>query len=211
MNGPAKIDRPTTRAVVKYADELRAAAERQMARDPYAKPYYPTTAAARQLVKRIANQIERETRGALADQPEADVEAAVAEARALAPERAIEHLRRRAATADGEHRRATAESDRSLQRLQRRKAQHARDVAALRAGLTLGQRIDRALDGLKVVAAASAGPRADDQRVHGGERSQQPPWAGDPHGYGRDRAHRLAQRLEALLEAARTRDVEKAA
>ena len=61
-------DRPTTRAVV-VAEKLREEADRKCAADPYAKPYYPTTAAARQLVKRIANRLERETRDSLVGQP----------------------------------------------------------------------------------------------------------------------------------------------
>lgn len=204
-------EKPTTRAVVKYAERLRAQADKQMAADPYASPYYPTTAAAQQLVKRLARSREQEVRDChphLVGTPELDE--LVAQARAEAPALAIEHLRRRAAVIDGDHRRDETESHRALQRHQRRKAQHARDVAALRAERTLGARLDTALGGLATVAAASAAVIGGD-RVQGGEKSQQPPWTGDPHGYARDRAHRLVQHLEELLEDARARDVKKAA
>ena len=205
-------ERATVRAVVKYAEHLRAVAERQMAADPYAKPYYPTTAAARTLCKRIANQLEAQARahGTLIGSTDQEIAEATAAARASAPAAAIEHLRRKAAVVDRKHREENIIAERALARHQRRQATHARDLEAMRAGRTLGQRLDATLAHLSTIASAPAA-KVDSNRVRGGERNQQPPWAGDPHGYARDRAYQLVQHIEALLDAARNRDISKAA
>lgn len=203
-------ERATIKAVVKYAADLRVQAEKQMAADVYAKPYWPTTEAAKQLVKRIANQREKDVRRALDGQDPAIVAEAVANARADAPGLAIARLREKAADARREQREADEQAERSLARHRRRRAQHLREVDAERQGLTLGARLDLVLTALATVAAAPAGSIGGD-RVQGGDRAQSLPWAGDPHGYALDRARVLVERLEAMHEDARVRDVEKAA
>jgi hypothetical protein len=195
---------PTTAAVVAYALTLRRRAEQLMdpgspSHDPYAKPYYPMTATAYQLVSRCKRRLIAD----LGPDPTADQ---VADAEARAPAAAIEEMKFKAGQAERKRREDAEDSDRRDGRMARRQREAARDRDAARLGLTLGQRLDQALAGLATVAV----PRGAtlDQKVSGTQQSDGPSWPGDPAAKARRAAHQAVRQVEEELESARRRRVE---
>lgn len=196
-------DRPTMNAVVKYAEELRAAAERRMSADPYARPYYPTTAGATMIARRIANELEARTREANPDTPEPVLEALVEEARAEAPARAIARLRERAALVDHNDREQRERSERAAARHARRQTRAGTELASRRRSQSWGERLDAVLRDLGTISAAPT-QRIDGDRVQGGDNEHAgPAFNGDPAGGARREAQRLVESLEQRLDDAR--------
>jgi hypothetical protein len=203
-------EQATVKAVLVYAEKLCLTADRQIAGDPYARPYQPTTKdgrvsedAIRKLCQRLGKQRELQ----LPAEATAEDKAA---ARAQGPADALEYLRLKAAAADREAREEAQASQHSLERHARRQAKHKRAVKARRLELTPGQRIDQALAALATISNVPAAV-LDGDRVHGGERNQAPQWGGDSAGDMRSKATKLALEIEESLDSARARDVQQAA
>lgn len=112
----------TVKAVVRYAEQLRAEGEQRRRTDVWAKPYMPTDAAARKLCHR------------------------------LSPDAAITNMRASAAQRIREEREEREAHEQRAARHARRQAQNRRDLAARRDDMTVGQRIDHALAQLTVVS-----------------------------------------------------------
>ena len=119
-------DKITTAAVVAYARQLRARAEKEA--DPYYKPYAPSDEAARKMVQRHHGDASE----------------------------ALKTMKARAALDRREHDEKETEAKRSEDRHRRRQQQDERDKQAKLAGVTKGQRIDTVRAQATVLAAASA-------------------------------------------------------
>lgn len=200
-------DNPTHKAVIAEAERLctRAAAltnPASQAYDPWAKPYAPSKEAAYKLCQRIANRLERDLK---ATKPTATA-AEIAKERAKAPRLAIQEMQMRASERTAAHR-ADMEADRRrrerLSRIQRN-ARDGREAAV--SGLSPGQRIDRAIAQLSVVAAPAAS--TVEAPVTGSREQPPPPFTIDPADKARERAVELARKLENDLDAAKRRRVE---
>lgn len=171
-------EKATIRAVLALAQTLRQRGELQVGRDPWAKPYMPSEAVARKLCSQHG------------------------------PEDAIEILNYRAKAKDTEYRDQQELSRRSIERHKRRQKDAKADREKQRRGLTVGQRIDKALAEFSLVPAASAAqvgwstPSTDRSGLSN---------HGDPAGEAKYVALRAAREVEALLDAHKTRDIEKAA
>lgn len=123
---PKTAEQPTLKAVLAYAQTLHQRGESQKARDPWAKPYQPTEAAARRLNSEVGSA------------------------------RALEVLASRAAMADRGYREEAEIAKHSLERHKRRTQKTDRGREQERQGMTPGQRIDRALAAFSVVPAVGA-------------------------------------------------------
>lgn len=191
--------RPTVRAVVEYATKLRAEAERQMRADPYARPYYPTTAAARKLYQRMVN----DELGKLGPHPTAEE---IDQAQGRAGQRALEHLARKAVERQREHREEENAAAAARKRLVRRQREAQRDREAMRMGLTLGQRLDQALAKLGAIPAPAG--TGFDGRVAGSDTHDPLRFPGDPAARARAKAREAVRFAEEELEDARRRRLE---
>lgn len=211
-------DKPTVRAVVAYAEQLRAQADRKIAADPWADPYRPSEAAARKLAQRrtnerIRNLVADHRAGAITD---ATLEDQLAEAPHVGAQAALDELAARAADQEAAERAQRERSERSLKRLQRHRAQDYRDQAARQRGFSPGQRLDHALAQLAVVSDLPAS-RLDGDRVHGGDTRPIPvDKDGNAHvdstfSTARRKVLDLADDLERLVENAERRDIGTAA
>jgi hypothetical protein len=210
MTEPAK---PTVKAVVAYAEQLRAEADRAALRDPYLDPYRPTEAAARKLAQRFTHQRLREIEALhVTDEERNDL---IDQAPHVGAQRALDDLKRRAAEQQHKAREDRERSDRALKRLRRHRQQDARDQAARRQGLSPGQRIDRVIRQLGVTSDVPA-VRLDGDRVHGGDGPQLPVGPDgsarldDHFTLARRRALALADDLEQLLDRDQRRDLDAA-
>lgn len=202
----------TVKAVIAYAEQLRARAHRIRASDPYLEhnttyPYGPTDGAARREYTRQLVAIQNRDHDQLATVT--DVDAFLERQRAEAAERAISELRDRWQRREAAWKQDEQTADRSLARLRRRREAAQRDTDAQRAGLTLGQRLDAALAEASVVAAPGASQLNGD-RVHGGDRGVLADH-GDPAARVRDVAYRAVRDAEAMVEGLRRRDLGRAA
>jgi hypothetical protein len=196
-------ERATLKAVIAYSEQLSMRAHRQMAGDPYAKPYYPTTAAARKVYHDHLAGIRRGD----TDDTEADLEET--EQEHLAAERALATLRMRVVLRERESDGEIKEADRALKRLQKNKRRAELDRDAQRAGMSVGQRIDRALNALACVAAPGAAQIGSSTGA--GDPRVMPSDHGDPAGEAAYVARQAMRKVEELLDRARARDVGKAA
>lgn len=194
----------TVAAVVAYADQLRIRAMRVMnpdspQHDPYARPYYPTTAAARKLCQRKARELVR----ALGPDPSSE---AVEQAEARGPAAAKEEMAYKAARAERVYREQRERSDLSRKRSVRNQRRAARDREAQLEGLTLGARLDNALAEFAVVGA---GPATQfEPRISGSEERAGPGAPGDPAMKARIVARDAVAKVEDELESARRRRLE---
>jgi hypothetical protein len=199
-------DRPTIKAVIAYADRLRARAENVMnpdsrAYDPYARPYYPTTYAARKVYHDALAAIQREDAALLAAEPDTLIDAD--DQRHRAAERALATMATRARRRELEHADEELTAQRALDRHKRRQRQSAHDRDAVREGWTLGQRLDHALAQFSVIAAPGAAPvgKQVGKGDPGGVSNH-----GDPSGEAAYVARKLIRQVEELLDKARLRD-----
>lgn len=207
-------DKPTVKAVVAYAEQLRIQADRKVAADPWADPYRPSEAAARKLAQRRTNERIREiTAMHLTDD---ERELLLGDAPHFGAQAALDELAARAAEQEAAERAQRERSERSLKRLQRHRAQDHRDQAARQRGLSPGQRLDHALARLAVVSDLPAS-RLDGDRVHGGDIRPIPvDKDGNAHldstfSTARRKVLDLADDLERLVENAERRDIGTAA
>ncbi len=197
---------PTVNAVVEYAGRLRGQAEQIMARDPYAKPPYPTTAAARMTCSRKKRQaLEALPENATDEQREA--------AAANAPREAIGELHWQWAQFERRYREENEEGERRTKRHVRRQRHAARDREAARAEQSLGRRLDDALAQLSAIAAPrGTGFDAAGTTITGSrEKNPMPIPPGDPAAKARSIAHDALDKVEDELESARRRRVEREA
>lgn len=191
----------TINAVVEEANRIRTAAGNQMLSDPYAKPYYPTTAAARRLAQMKAReQVLR--------LPVGCGDPALDDARAEGYRLAIVELQFRAQQAEREYRQDCRESTdrRNNHRGFLKRTARERDDA--RHDKTFGQRLDAALANLLVVASASAAQALDAVHVSGGGAPGDPMFPGDPSSKARAIARDAVRQVERELESARRRLLE---
>ncbi len=220
-----QASKPTVRAVVAYAEQLREEAVRRAAKDPWTEPYRPTEAAARKLTQRLTNQriadLARRFDAGEFTTPTGDLDhdtynELVDDAPHHGAAAAIAELTRRAAEQLGAERAARERSERAALRLRKHHDQDARDQAARRKGMSPGQRIDIALANLHCVTDVSAS-RLDGDRVSG---STEQPLPVDSDGYAhledaftiaRRKVLALADELEQLLDGERRRNVRTAA
>lgn len=197
-------DKPkTVAAVVAYADVLRRRAMRVLAPDsteydPYAKPYYPTTAAARKLCERAT----REETAKLGPNPTDDQLTA---ARAAGAQAALEEMAWRAGRADTKRQEEERNTTEARHRLAARHRRATRDREVQLGALTPGQRIDRALAALATVSAAPG--TGFDTRISG-TQDYLVIGHGDPTEKAKAIARDAVRGVEAELEAARRRLVE---
>lgn len=120
-----EVSKVTVKAVIAYAEQCRVAADRLMAGDPYARPYYPTTAAARRLSSQVG------------------------------PEQAIVVLRQRSALRDHDMREEAVQAQRALARHARRQSRARKERDAERSGLSAAKRIEMALNRACMISDAS--------------------------------------------------------
>lgn len=168
---------PTIKAVLVEAQRLRDRAEAIRRNDVWAKPYSPSDATARKLSQN------------------------------LGPDAAIETMRRHAADVDNEYREDQQRSERAAKRHDR----HLQIVEATRrhnlAGLSVGQRLDRALRGLGAATTVPA-QRLDTDRVTGSREKSQPPKADQSDSSRfRERALLLVMQAEDALDRATPADL----
>lgn len=184
-------DAPTQKAVLKYAAELRTAAEQARNGDPNADLYAPSDAAARKVCQQACNEHGEE----------------------FGPAEALRILASRAYLKELEAKEAGARASaaRNTHLKHRLVAAGERDAELSR--MSLGARLDQALLGLKVLSEVSA-VRLDGDRVKGGDKSRMPRLNGRLE---RDTlladATVVVCRVERALEQARRRmaEVERAA
>lgn len=208
---PPRTEPMTLRAVLDYQKKLELRAELQIARNPYAKPYSPKEEAAKRLFYgHLATIKRRDTEAIMAAQvagepvPIIDDLAQRGEAAALA----VQTLAGRARVREREQQQEDQRSVRSLERLQRDRARAERDRQQQRNGLTVGQRLDRALAAFSVIPGASAAPIG--WSTKGSDRPELAKH-GDPSGEAHYVAIKAVREIEDLLDRHRLRDVSKAA
>lgn len=204
--------RPTLQAVVAYADQLRDRADRILdpgkpGYDCYAKPYYPTTAAARKVYHDHLAQITRRDYDMLGADPDYEIDADSQKHEAA--ELAMATLAARAAMRERERTQDDQTANHSLKRLTRQRQRHKRDLEAQRLELTPGQRLDRALAGFATIAAPGAAQIGGDTPA--GDPRSMPAHHGDPGGEAAYLARKAIQQIEELLDQARARDLNRAA
>lgn len=193
-------EQTTINAVVEEANRIRTAASNQMLQDPYAKPYYPTTAGARRLAQIKAKaEVEK-----LAHATPQEYEAARAEGYRLA----IVELQHRAHQADLAYRADCKESTEIRNNHRGFLKRTARDRDDARRSLTFGRRLDDAMASLAVVASAPASQALDAVHVTGGGEPGSPTFPGDPVGRARAIARDAVRQVERELESARRRMLE---
>lgn len=169
----ARAKLPTVQAVVAEARRICRDAQQKLAADPYARPYVPSD----QVAYKLSQQ--------------------------YGPDRAILMLRQR--ERDRRERQAEQDeiSDRAERRRERRQRVAKRDRDAELAGLTPGQRLDRALVHLSTLQSAPAA-RIDPSPVTDGGGGKDngnpvPKLYDDTAGHARRRVERLVQDLEHTL------------
>lgn len=166
----------TVKAVLAEAQRLRERAERIRRNDPWAKPYDPSDAVARKLSQQHG------------------------------PQHAIEVMNTRAADVDEEYRLQCERSERAARRHRRHLDLVESARRAKLSGLSIGQRLDRALRGL---GAATSVPAAalDAPKVHGGTPDRSPrPVESDSDRF-RNRGLLLVKQAEDALERATPADL----
>jgi hypothetical protein len=179
------------KAVLKYAAELRHAAEQARAGDPNMDLYAPSEAAARKVCQEACNRYGKD------DGPAEALRTLASRARLRELEVEESHLR--------------ASQARSVHLRHRLVASGERDAELSR--MSLGARLDQALLGLRVLSEVSA-VRLDGDRVKGGERNGLPRLI---RKLERDtfvaEAEMLLRRVEQALDQAKRRmaEVERAA
>lgn len=171
----------TARAVVQYAETLRATADRREASDPFARGYRPSQA----LAYKLAAQ--------------------------LGPALALDELRRRAVAFDLDVRAERELAERAEARLSRRRRQEDAERRERLSRVSLGRRLDDVLAALKTVAEAPTPRLDGDPVSGGESERIGPWAAEDVHGDAHGRARRLVTDLEDQLESARRRPVRGAA
>lgn len=167
------------KAVLAYAAQLRERADAAKIRDPHVELYRPSNDAARKVSQQYG------------------------------PERALQVLAERARRAELRYEEAETRSTAGMDRLRRLQLIVAGQRSVERERMTLGERLDLAMLGLKVVSDVSA-PRLDADVVTGGK-----PGSGMPMSR-RDKqlddamfdARRAVERLERELDSSRRRLVE---
>lgn len=197
----------TVRAVLAYAEQLRNRAQRERDLDPYADPYSPSEGAARKvyqaalaLVRRNdqADRIER------TDEERADVAAGVA----------LRELAARVVLQERATKEANVVSDRAEKRHARRQRQERAERQAAMAGLSLGTRLDRAVNALALLSETPAQSFSEEGVITSTkERSGPPRQALPPDRYSTllaDARH-LVHRLEEELDHARRRTLKETA
>lgn len=117
---------PTVKAVLAEAQRLRERAERELAADPYAKPYSPSDRLAYSLTAQHG------------------------------PEGALRELQRRAVEAAARYREQTEISERARKRLDRQHRVAEAGRRQRLSGMTLGQRLDEALAALSTASEVGA-------------------------------------------------------
>jgi len=195
---------PTRKAVVHYTDQLRDRADRLIRQDPYAKPYYPTTAGALQVCSRLTREAYDHLKDHLSE------EEARAQSQAEGAKGALRWLAAKAVEMERDQKRQDDDADRSHKRHHRRQRQAQRDREARRGGRTLGQRIDAVLAELSTVGTVKASA-LDSDRVTGSRAALEPRWQGDPSHRARSKADDAVRFCEEELEDARRRRVENEA
>jgi len=204
---------PTVKAAVAYGLKLQTEAFGLTSADPYASPWYPTTASVYELVRRCKGRLvaEATARATAEDPPRELTESELEAIAAQAPQAAIEHMRFKAA----QRRRREAESNETSQRSEARLArQHDRanrDRDAMRRGQSLGHRLDCALAALSTVAGPAAA-RTDSEPITGGQdEGLGPAFVEDAAGRSRQRAHGLVYAVEEELARMTRRRLDRAA
>jgi hypothetical protein len=198
--------RITAGAVIAYAEQQRLRAEAMWnpnspTHDPYAAPPYPTTASVRKLCTRKAHE-------ALNALPPDATDEQKEQAWEQGPALAMAELARRAAEWERKRRQDEHNARQARRNLWRAQRRAERDRQAVRAGLTLGQRLDQALAGLATIPAAPAAQIGGD-KIHGTrDRSPVPRFPGDPTAKARAIARDAVRQIEDELENAKRRRVE---
>lgn len=199
----------TLNAVLAYARQLAQNADRAMAADPYAKPYRPSEAAAKRCYYLHLAEVKRRDLdhmdGLSPEIVEIVEQAHIAEAATAA----LQTLAGRARKQEREKAEDDETSKRSLARLQRRRREAERDREQSRQGLSIGQRLDRALARFSVVPSVSAVEVG--WSTPSSESSGLPAYHGDSAGEAKHIALRAVREIEGLLDGHVMRDVEKAA
>jgi hypothetical protein len=171
-------DAITVAAVREYARDLCHQAELARARDPFADPYAPSRDTAEKL------------------------------SRQLGPAAALTELARRARSRElvAEEQGARASASRRAHQVHQLKAVGERVAESSR--LSLGERLDRALAGLRMLSEAPTG-RLDAEPVKGGDGAAGVPWLDSNVAAAvREDAKRVVERAERELEGSRRRLVE---
>lgn len=197
-----KPTRPGRGQAEAFADRLRQDAMRKMLADPYAQPYWPTSAAVRQMCTRLAAKAVVEL-GPGASEEEREL------ARRRGPALAIEWMAGKAASVDRAYSEAQQDAEHARKRHWRGQRRAQRDREARRSGLSAGQRIDKALTELSAIASAPAGKALDQvQMITGKSESPGPMFPGDPAAKARAVVAQAVRVAEDELENARRRRVE---
>jgi len=199
----ARTTAPTLKAVLAEVDRLLAKAQRVMAQDPYAKPFYPSTYNA----KRECQKFTKQAKEQLIADGVSPAEAA-AQAERVGPAKTLAWLRARETFHDREIRRQGEEAERTAKRHRRRQVEAKRNREATRRSLTLGQRIDASLAALSVVGTPKAST-LDGNVVTGSRAAPEPQWGGDPAHRAQKKAVEAVEFVENEVENARRRRVEE--
>lgn len=199
----------TLNAVLAYARQLAANADRAMAGDPYAKPYRPSEAAAKRCYYLHLAEVRRRDADHMGGLSPELVEIVEAQQIAEAATSALQSLAGRARKQEREKAEDDETSKRSLARLQRRRREAERDRDQSRQGLSIGQRLDRAL--ARFSAVSSVGAAQVGWSTPSSESSGLPTYHGDSAGEAKVIALRAVREIEGLLDGHLCRDVEKAA
>lgn len=194
---------PTLKAVLAEVDRLLTKAQRVMAQDPYARPFYPSTYNAKRECQKLTKQAREQL---IADGvPPAE---AAAQADRVGPAKTLAWLRARETFHDREIRRQVEEAERTVKRHRRRQMEAKRNREATRRGLDLGQRINAGLAALSVVGTPKAAT-LDGDVVTGSRAAPEPQWQGDPAHRARKKALEAVEFVENEVENARRRRVEE--
>jgi hypothetical protein len=201
----SKADQPTVRAVLKYAEQLRQRASRECLLDPYADPYAPSEAAARKVFQGLAAQIRRRAADAGIERPEEEIAGEAATA-------AIQELASRVVMRERETRHQREAAQRAERRHARRQRQARAEEQARLAGITLGDRLDRAMRDIEMLSEVRA-TALDADRITRSREQGLPslPRPADRYQTLLQDARELVFRLEEELDHARRRKLKEPA
>jgi hypothetical protein len=204
----------TVGAVVAEVERLHAEGHREIAADPYVKPFMPfrnrktggvSVSAVRFDISTRASRLQQEE---AAKVPEADRQVYEFH-RDIACRAAIAQMRERAADVRKGYEQDRETSERAVTRLARRHGKAGEEEARMLTKMTPGQRVDRALRLMETVSTVSSAPL--EREAPASERDYIPPKITDEVSEARKEALNLALRLEAEVKGSRLRDLGKAA